>query len=56
MLVEPGKAAFDHLEWTYKPKWDGIRILAYVQGESGSPAVPESPGFHRTFLTESLRR
>jgi bifunctional non-homologous end joining protein LigD len=32
MLAEPGKAPFDNLEWTYEPKWDGIRILAYVQG------------------------
>ncbi|HLJ59142.1 MAG TPA: non-homologous end-joining DNA ligase [bacterium] len=31
MLAEAGKAAFDSPEWTYEPKWDGIRILAHVQ-------------------------
>jgi ATP-dependent DNA ligase len=31
MLAEPGKAAFDHPEWIYEPKWDGIRNLAFAQ-------------------------
>jgi ATP-dependent DNA ligase len=33
MLAEPGEAPFDGPEWIYEPKWDGIRILAYVQGD-----------------------
>jgi len=33
MLAEPAKEPFNDPEWIFEPKWDGIRIIAYVQGE-----------------------
>jgi bifunctional non-homologous end joining protein LigD len=33
MLAEPGRAPFDSPDWIYEPKWDGIRIVAYVRAD-----------------------
>ncbi len=33
MLAEPAREPLNSPEWTYEPKWDGIRIIAYVHGE-----------------------
>jgi bifunctional non-homologous end joining protein LigD len=30
MLAELAKEPFNNPDWSYEPKWDGIRIVAYV--------------------------
>jgi len=34
MKAEHGDKPFDHPDWLFEPKLDGIRVLAYVQGEN----------------------
>jgi len=57
MPADPGKAPFDHPEWIYETKWDGIRILAYVQGERVRLLSRNLQNFTGLFapITESLR-
>ena len=33
MLAESAKAPFSDPTWTYEPKWDGVRLIAYVNGD-----------------------
>ena len=57
MLAEPAKEPFNDPAWTYEPKWDGIRIIAYVQGNTVRLLSRNLQNYTGLFasVTESLR-
>ena len=56
MLAEPAKEPFNNPDWTFEPKWDGIRIVAYIH-DSRVPLLSRNlQNFTRSFavVAESL--
>jgi bifunctional non-homologous end joining protein LigD len=58
MLAEIGPAAFNHPDWTWEPKLDGYRVLAFIEGKEvrlrSRRGLDLSESFPR--LTEELAR